>query len=107
MSQAAEDDLDDPDDPDDADDPAVAIDPHTWRKLAGRYNPQRQQQRRMAQQPQRAQRWRRCYSNGRRTSAGAGGVASIMRRFFHAAPAGPASIFQPFPPRRRLFLYIL
>ena len=53
MPQAAE---DDPDDADDAADAAVAIDPHTWRKLAGRYNPQRQQQRRMAQQPQRAQR---------------------------------------------------
>ena len=69
---------------------AAAIKPHTWRKLAGRYKPQRQQRR------------RRCYSNGRRTSAIVGawlpGVAFLIRRSFHAAPAGPASIFQPSRP---------
>ena len=30
---------------------AVAIKTHTWRKPSGRYDPQRQQRRRMAQQP--------------------------------------------------------
>ena len=28
----------------------------------------------------------------------AGGVAFLIRRSFHAAPAGPGSIFQPSPP---------
>ena len=108
MPQAAEDDADDPDDADDADDPddpddarahsvgnnsaarrnnhAEAIKPHTWRKPSGRYDPQRQQR--------------------RRTSASAGGVASIMRQSF-PTPGRTGQPFPPFPPRRLLFLYII